>query len=449
MNHRERWLAKHRELQAAGKLGHSSATKKVATKDIVEAIKIQPRKPRAQRIALSAPAELIVESSIKLSLMNRYSMDAHQVSLLGETEYKKFEELDDIRSFFEHSLFLSKAACITATQLCQRCLNGKIKPAQVFSRPRSGMAIAKSLWSIETPATASTEVFLRFKFSQQALEWIIEDLTGNEEKVWLRKLLRTWQEVKDHIVLANLRLVMYFAKRYIGRKASLAYLDLIQLGNIGLVKAVDRFDHRRGYRFATYAKWWILDEIWKGLAKLGDEIRVPKMKRRLYGQYSKAVQDLEQKFERRPSDEEIATQLECDIEQLDFIRRLAHLNPRSLNEPVGDDNETEFGQLVADQSVVSSSDVAQVSQTTEKVRAVLSTLKYRESRVLELRFGIAGRRYTLDEIASDVFPRDPKIGRKITRERVRQIEAKALLNFEKRVKRLGLRSFMIEAIHEP
>jgi RNA polymerase primary sigma factor len=220
---------------------------------------------------------------------------------------------------------------------------------------------------------------------------------------------------REHLIKANTRLVVSIAKKYIGR--GVPFLDLIQEGNLGLMKAVEKFDFRRGFRFSTYATWWIRQTITRAIADQGRTIRVPVHMsdriRRLY----KAARDLEQNFGRKPTPEEIAAELNLEPRKVQWMLKVSW-RPLSLERPVGEEEDTELGAFIEDDTTPTPTQSAYQNLLKEKVEEVLATLTPREARILRLRFGLQnGRSYTLEEVGQ-------KFG--LTRERIRQIEGKAL-----------------------
>jgi len=220
---------------------------------------------------------------------------------------------------------------------------------------------------------------------------------------------------REHLIKANTRLVVSIAKKYMGR--GVPFLDLIQEGNLGLMKAVEKFDYRRGFRFSTYATWWIRQTITRAIADQGRTIRVPVHMsdriRRLY----KVARDLEQGLGRKPTPDEIAQELKIESRKVQWMLKVSW-RPLSLERPVGEDEDDEFGSFVEDEHTPTPAQSAHTNLLREKLEAVLTTLTPREARILRLRFGLQnGRAYTLEEVGQ-------KFG--LTRERIRQIEGKAL-----------------------
>ncbi len=221
---------------------------------------------------------------------------------------------------------------------------------------------------------------------------------------------------REHLIKANTRLVVSVAKRYVGR--GVPFLDLIQEGNLGLMKAVEKFEYRRGFRFSTYATWWIRQTITRAIADQGRTIRVPvHMVDRIRLLY-KSMHELEQRLGRTPTVDELGEQLEEDPAKVDWMLRVSWL-PLSLESPINDeDEEAELGMFVEDELTPPPIQSAYTKMLGEKIEEVLDTLPAREARILRLRFGLEnGRTYTLEEVGQ-------KFG--LTRERIRQIESKAL-----------------------
>ena len=220
---------------------------------------------------------------------------------------------------------------------------------------------------------------------------------------------------REHLIKANTRLVVSIAKKYMGR--GVPFLDLIQEGNLGLMKAVEKYNHKLGFRFSTYATWWIRQTITRAIADQARTIRVPVHMsdriRRLY----KTAHEMEQVLGRKPNAEEIANEMGIELDKVEWMLKVSW-RPLSLEQPVGEEEDNEFGSFIEDDSTPSPSQAVYDSLLRDKIEQVLSTLTPREQRILRLRFGLVnGKCYTLEEVGQ-------KFG--LTRERIRQIEGRAL-----------------------
>jgi len=231
----------------------------------------------------------------------------------------------------------------------------------------------------------------------------------------LRMMIKEGEGAWEHLIKANTRLVVSIAKRFIGR--GVPFLDLIQEGNLGLIKAVEKFDYQRGFRFSTYATWWIRQSITRSIADQGRTIRIPVHMIDRIRELYRVNRQLEQTLGRKPLAKEIASVMNLSVSKVQWIMRISWL-PLSLETPVGDEEDAELGMFVKDEETPSPMEVTYQTMMQEKIQEVLATLSPREARILRLRFGLdGGRVYTLEEVGL-------KFG--LTRERIRQIEGKAL-----------------------
>ena len=231
----------------------------------------------------------------------------------------------------------------------------------------------------------------------------------------LENLVQDGDQAREHLIKANTRLVVSIAKRYIGR--GVPFLDLIQEGNLGLMKAVEKYDYHRGFRFSTYATWWIRQTITRSIADQGRTIRVPVHMIDRIRQLYKLTHEMEQKLGRVPNTNELAEEMGLSLRKVQWMQRVSWL-PLSLESPVGDEEDSELGMFVEDTITPTPIQTAYRDMLHDKIEEVLDTLSPREARILRLRFGLDnGRAYTLEEVGQ-------KFG--LTRERIRQIEGKAL-----------------------
>jgi len=324
-----------------------------------------------------------------------------------------------IRGFITYSEILSKFRHIERNVLFLEDLYNRLQEAGIDvvegkdlleveeKKPKQ----AKLREALEHLGTDSVQMYLR-EIGKIAL------LTADEEKEFAKKIEKGDEDAKNRLALANLRLVVSIAKRYVGRSPNLTLLDLIQEGNIGLFRAVEKFDWRRGFKFSTYATWWIRQAITRALADQARTIRIPVHMVETISKYQQAVRRLTQDLGRDPLAEEIAAEMDVEVEKIHHIQKISQ-DTISIDAPVGDDEEdSTLGEFIMDETILSPEQESARRLLKDQLREIITDLTPREQKILKMRFGLDDSiTHTLEEVGKEFG---------VTRERIRQIEAKAL-----------------------
>ena len=384
--------------------------------------------------------DAIEESGFDMEQIDKLyeTMESHGVEIVDEPDNEAFTLTEDSVDEFESSLSAEGVAIDDPVKVYLKEI-GRVPLLSSDEEIQLALDILAGSQAEERkkeafPAIWKIEKNIKLTESQRRTQVTEEKLNLNEEQLAelseLDAVLRKGEKAKQRLSEANLRLVVSIAKRYVGR--GMQFLDLIQEGNLGLIKAVEKFDHTKGFKFSTYATWWIRQAITRAIADQARTIRIPVHMVETINKVKKVSSQLLHQNGHDPTADEISQALDMPVEKVREIMRVAQ-EPVSLETPIGEEEDSHLGDFIPDEDAPVPAEAASHTLLKEQLSSVLSTLTPREEKVLRLRFGLEdGRPRTLEEVGHEF---------EVTRERIRQIEAKALRKLRHPVRSQPLRSY--------
>ena len=407
------------------KVASQSAVKKTAKPAAMKAVSKQTPKPAAKKVSTNPPPAKAPKVAPLSRAERLLQAKAEEVLTLGrERGYITYDEL--MRSFPEIEKDIG-----FLDQLYERFATAGIDVLQ------SGGMLGDD---ITQDILAQKNAFKRSESSYDSIQMYLREigqyplLNAHEERVLAKRIVDGDEEARNLLARANLRLVVSIAKKYVGRSPDLTLLDLIQEGNLGLFKAVDKFDFTKGFKFSTYATWWIRQAITRALADQSRTIRIPVHMVETMAKYKQVSRRLAQDLGRDPMPEEIATEMGVEVDKIYQIEKISQ-DTISLELPVGndDDDRSRLADFISDDKIVSPDQEVAHSILTDQITEILDTLSEKERKILEMRHGLTdGTYHTLEEVGKEFG---------VTRERIRQIEAKALEKIRQHEKARRLKSY--------